>query len=101
MRSIPAPVLLEPLFYVHDSHQPRDSEVPKVSCVPCPRVKMQRVEESMDSLAFSSKPSSPVGRGGKQGKTGAKAEGFANLVPGSWGSFWWFLFIFIFGEARK
>lgn len=64
-------------------------------------VKMQRVGESMDSLAFSSKPSSPVGRGGKQGKTGAKAEGFANLVPGSWGSFWWFLFIFIFGEARK
>ena len=37
LRSIPAPVLLEPLFYVHDSHQPRDSEVPKVSCVPCPR----------------------------------------------------------------
>ena len=47
-------------------------------------VKMQRVGESMDSLAFSSKPSSPsVGRGGKQGKKGAKAKAFANLVPGS------------------
>lgn len=57
-------------------------------------VKMQRVGEIMESLAFSSKPSSPV-KGGKR----AEAEGFVNLVPGSWGSFWWFLFIF--GEGRE
>ena len=60
-------------------------------------VKMQRVGESMDSLAFSSKPSSPsVGRGGKQGKKGAKARRlqiWCLEVGGLSGGFYLFLFL--------
>lgn len=64
-------------------------------------VKMQRVEAGMDSLAFSSNHPLLLAEEESREKTGCKSRGGLQIWCSVGGLSWWFLFIFIFGEARE